>query len=116
MTLRATLTVGASVMTLFTIGSGGTSSSPTADASSARTTPGLVTFRVPSVSMLPTHQGRQIDHRRPTCLPHKETSDRRHRGLSPSAWCRCPAACLRRRQGGGQLREAVWRADASEVE
>jgi signal peptidase I len=54
MTLRATLTVGASVMTLFTIGSGGTSSSPTADASSARTTPGLVTFRVPSVSMLPT--------------------------------------------------------------
>jgi signal peptidase I len=54
MTLRAKLTVGASVMTLLTIASGGTSSSPTASASSTRAAPGLVTFRVPSVSMLPT--------------------------------------------------------------
>jgi signal peptidase I len=54
MTRRAKLTVGAAVMTLLTIASGGTSSSPTAGASSTRATPGLVTFRVPSVSMLPT--------------------------------------------------------------
>jgi signal peptidase I len=54
MTRRSKLTVGASVTTLLTIGSAGTSSPPTADASSTRVTPGLVTFRVPSVSMLPT--------------------------------------------------------------
>jgi signal peptidase I len=39
---------------LLTIGVGATSSSPTADASSTRATPGLVTFRVPSGAMLPT--------------------------------------------------------------
>jgi signal peptidase I len=54
LTLRAKLTVGASVMTLLTIGSGATSRSPTAGASSTRATPGLVTFRVPSGAMLPT--------------------------------------------------------------
>jgi signal peptidase I len=54
MTLRAKLTVAASVMTLLATGSGATSSSPTAAASSTRATPGLVTFRVPSVSMVPT--------------------------------------------------------------
>jgi signal peptidase I len=54
MTLRAKLTMGASVMTLLTIGSAGTSISPTARATSTRTTPVLATFRVPSVSMLPT--------------------------------------------------------------
>jgi signal peptidase I len=52
--LRAKLIVGASVMTLLTISSGATSSSPTAAASSTRATPGLVTFRVPSGAMLPT--------------------------------------------------------------
>jgi signal peptidase I len=43
LTLRAKVTVGASVVTLLTIGSGATSRSPAAGASSTRATPGLVT-------------------------------------------------------------------------
>ena len=54
MTLRAKVTVGASVVTLLTIGSGATSRSPAAGASSTGPTPGLVRFRVPSGAMLPT--------------------------------------------------------------
>jgi len=54
LTLRAKVTVGASVVTLLTIGSGATSRSPAAGASSTGPTPGLVRFRVPSGAMLPT--------------------------------------------------------------
>lgn len=54
LTFRAKLTVGALVVTLLMIGSGATSRSPMAGASSTRATPGLVTFRVPSGAMLPT--------------------------------------------------------------